>query len=145
MKRSIRAILSALVIGLCFTLPNAAIAGTTGVVSGYVHDRSGRPLSGAGVVIFNLRDPDERRFDVNSRTSEFTSTTTNARGYFVFISLQPGHYLVRSRLAGEFLYCPPRVIVDADQSTFVSISMVDRGMLVVCSPPRYTGPGAAAW
>jgi hypothetical protein len=133
------------VIGVCFALHNTAFAGTTGVVSGFVYDRSGRPLRGADVVIFDLRVPNESRFDVNSQTSESTSAMTDAHGYFVFISLKPGYYLVRSRLAGQYLYCPPRVIVDADQSTFVSISMVDRGMLVVCSPPRYTGPGAAAW
>jgi hypothetical protein len=140
MNRSIRATLSALVIAASFTLQSAAFAGTTGVVSGYVYDRFGKPLRGADVKIFSLVDPSVPRWYVNARNSASTSTTTNAKGYFVFVSLQAGNYLIGSRFAGQHLYCPPRVIVDADQTTFVSFRMDDRNLLVHCSPPHYVEP-----
>jgi protocatechuate 3,4-dioxygenase beta subunit len=140
MNCSIRAIVSAFVIVANLTSQDAARAGTTGVVNGYVYDRSGRPLRGADVEIFNLADPSESRWDVDARSSESKSTTTNPKGHFVFVSLQAGYYMIQSKLAGQHLYCPPRLIVDADQTTFVSFRMDDRRLLVRCLPLHYVEP-----
>lgn len=144
MRQSNLAIAVALAIVVAIMNQHAASAGTTGVVSGYVYDRFGTPLRGADVEIFNLTDPSVPRWYVDARSFASTTTTTNAKGYFVFVSLQSGNYLIRSRLAGQHLYCPPRVIVDADQTTFVSFRMDDRRLLVHCSPAHYVNPLAPA-
>jgi protocatechuate 3,4-dioxygenase beta subunit len=144
MRPSNVAIGVALAIAIALMNQDAASAGTTGVVSGYLYDRFGTPLRGADVEIFNLTDPGVPRWYVDARSFGSTSTTTNAKGYFVFVSLQAGYYLIRFRSAGQNLYCPPRVIVDADQSTFVSFQMTDLRLLVRCSPMHYINPSAPA-
>lgn len=130
---------SAFAIAAAIAWPNVALAGTTGTVSGRVYD-DGRPLVGATVEIFVLKDRNESRWDVDTRTHETAIRTTDANGFFVFMALSPGYYLIGPSFGGKYFYCPPRVVVDADQSTFVALSMADERILGRCTPPRFIYP-----
>lgn len=69
-----------LVILLWLGQGKSILGGTTGVLAGFVHLNDGAPLVGARVTA--------------TAPSEATSVVTDARGYFVFLSLAPDTYAV---------------------------------------------------
>jgi hypothetical protein len=80
-KRTIRQVAVALMLLVAFLLQGTwALAGTTGGISGAVRDDSGKPVVGADVKV--------------SSASQVASTTTDASGHFVFLSLAPDTYTV---------------------------------------------------
>ncbi|MGC8484807.1 MAG: carboxypeptidase-like regulatory domain-containing protein [Candidatus Baltobacteraceae bacterium] len=82
-------------IGLCF-------AGTTGVLSGYVCDATGRPVAKAHVVAIAPTGTCKRY--------------TDGRGFFVCLSLPPDWYLVTAQRAHALAYAID-VRIDSDRTT----------------------------
>ncbi len=121
-------------------LPSAIQAGTTGVVSGRVYDENGHPLSGATVWVVMLKDRGELTSELNVKSHESFSRKTDSRGFFVYPSLNPGYYQIEPSMSGRAPECPPIVIVDADQTTSVNLSMVSRETLVDCAGRSYIYP-----
>ena len=118
-----------------------AMAGTTGVVSGHVFDYfNGRPVRGATVEIAQLREPSEMTRMVDFRRDTLEVRTTDSHGFYVFLSLEPGFYILRTEMKGMHSYCPPRVIVFADQTSFIDLAMTDLELFVDCGAPRFFGP-----
>jgi len=140
MERTLRRIFRVLAIAAAVAWPSVAQAGTTGVVGGRVYDEHGQPISGATVSITMLKDWGELNSEVDMRPYEAFRRTTDLHGFFVYPSLSPGYYVMMSSKSGESFDCAPRVIVDADQTTFVDLSMISDRMLVKCAPPRYIYP-----
>src|SRR5579863_6725733 len=108
--RGILIALSAIEIILGFA--GRAFAGTTGALSGYVVDGSGRRYSGAEVRLYSLP----------YAGSELT--VSDRDGHFAFVSVAPGFYIVGtsysggSPTTGDRLGCSSAV-VDADTTTYV--------------------------
>jgi hypothetical protein len=120
--------------------PIIAQAGTTGVVSGRVYDENGHLLSGATVWVVKLRDRGEPTTDVNLKSRGSISRKTNAQGFFVYTSLDPGYYQIMPEMTGRVSGCSPKVVVDADQTTYVDLSMFSRATLVDCFGTRFVYP-----
>ncbi len=117
-----------------------AAAGTTGVISGHVFSNYGFPLGGATVELVNLRDSRVANRFVDFKRGVMDTRVTNGNGFFVFLSLDPGLYVLRPVLSGWNLYCLPRVFVAADQVSFVDVAMDQPDMLVNCGEQQYYGP-----
>jgi hypothetical protein len=128
----------AALIGLIST--TAAHAGTTGVISGHVFDEYGRPLQGATVELITLREPFELNREVDPKTHELQLRTTSASGFFVFISLDPGFYQIRTFAQGMYFFCPPRVVVDADATSSIDLFMLDHYVVDRCEQLQIFGP-----
>jgi protocatechuate 3,4-dioxygenase beta subunit len=120
--------------------PGMAVAGTTGVVSGQVFDESGRPLEGATVELITLRAPFEPNHEVDSKSHELQVRTTSVTGFFVFISIDPGFYQIRSVAPGMYFTCPPRVVVGADQTSYVNLVMFFENQEQHCDMLQMLGP-----
>jgi uncharacterized GH25 family protein len=140
MKTGIVRLFSVFAIVAAIALPSPARAGTTGVVSGRVYDENGRPLSGATVWVVMLKDRGELNSELNVASHESFSRKTDSQGFFVYPSLNPGYYLIEPSMSGKAADCSPRIIVDADQTTYADLLMVSRDTLVDCAPPRYIYP-----
>lgn len=101
MKPTILALLLALAASI------QCIAGTTGVMHGYVRDENGQPVADALVSVMS--------------PSQTADTYTDKSGFFVFLSLPPGVYTVdaeKSRTSGAVAR---RVKIDSDQPTFLDL------------------------
>jgi len=124
----------------CALFPHAAQAGTTGVISGFVFTMEGHPLPGAAVQIVDLPYANQpvRAMDFTRRLLAVRKTDSN--GFFVFLSMDPGIYEIRPVLAGWNFYCVPRVVVFADQTSFIDMSMTDLELFVPCEGTQYYGP-----
>lgn len=131
---------SALVTAVIIAWPGISLAGTTGVVSGHVYDDNWRVLSGATVWVVALRDRDEMTSDVRVTTHESFSRMSDSHGFFVFPSLAPGFYLIESSMSGREDLCPWRLIVDADQTTYVNVRMVTHVFNLGCPARPYVYP-----
>jgi protocatechuate 3,4-dioxygenase beta subunit len=118
----------------------AATAGTTGVINGHVFDEYGRPLQGATVQLIALRTPNESNKEVDPATHALQVRLTSSSGFFVFISVDPGVYQIRTIAQGLYFVCPPRVLVFADQSTFVDLVALDHYVEEPCEPASIFGP-----
>lgn len=125
---------------VCPLLPLAANAGTTGTISGYVFTMEGHPLPGAAVQIVDLPFANQpvREMDFSRRL--LAVRTTDSNGFFVFLSMEPGLYEIRPVLPGWNFYCVPRVVVFADQTSFIDMSMTDLELFVPCEGTQYYGP-----
>lgn len=77
------------------TLP--ALADVTGGVSGRVTDLMGNPLPNVAVAVYKLP---LHQAEVATRT-----VTTDKRGYFADITLEPGRYLVTANVSGWTSSC----------------------------------------
>jgi hypothetical protein len=137
MKRSIVSLAFFLLVA---ATRGAALAGTTGAVSGHVFDQNGFPIIGATVQIAPLRDPNELNREVDLHRDVIDTRSTNAHGFFVFLSLDPGLYVIRPVLPGWNFYCMPRMVVFADQTSFIDLYMTDLELSVHCANPGYYGP-----
>jgi len=109
---------AALTLFVAFASYAACLAGTTGVVSGYVRDAMGRPVAKALVI---ARSP-----------SQTCTTSTDKRGFFVCLTLPPDVYNVHAEKFG-FAAFATAVRIDSDQTTFLHFRLsVFRGC------PRFT-------
>lgn len=102
-----------------------SMAGTTGVMNGYVRDHTGQP---AADVLVTVVSP-----------SETKQTYTDKRGFFVFLSLSPDVYSVRAEKAGTSNAYAIGARIDSDQTTFLTFRF---GLYRNC--PSYTRVSVAA-
>jgi hypothetical protein len=140
MKAAIVRFFSVFAIVAAIALPSPAQAGTTGVVSGRVFDDHGHPLSGATVWIARLNAQGDLPSEVDMKSRESFLRKTNAHGFFVYPSLSPGYYLIEPSMSGRDSGCSPRVIVDADLTTYIDLTMFSRDTLIDCFGLRYVSP-----
>lgn len=100
----------AFVLIICFAglLPAQAPIGN---ISGTVSDPSGAVVSGAQVTA------------TSAGTAATRTTTTNAEGYFLISTLQPGEYKVQARAPGFAEAMFERVIVEVGQTARVQIAL----------------------
>jgi len=140
MGRRLRRIFPVLAITAAVAWPGVAHAGTTGVVSGHVYGEHGQPLSDATVWVVTLWDREELYSKVSVKTHESFSRKTDSQGFFEFLSLNPGYYLIEPSMSGRAPFCAPRIVVDADQTTYVNLSMFTHLMPLGCPPPSYIYP-----
>jgi Carboxypeptidase regulatory-like domain len=107
----LRALLPALLLGIC--LPSAALAAPahTGRVGGLVV-AEGTPQLGASVIV-----------TPQGRPGTAVRLLTNQRGEFASTALQPGAYSVRVLLAGFWPAFRSRILVSAGQITLLHIEM----------------------
>ena len=96
---------AALILFLAFANIDLCFAGTTGVLSGYVRDATGRPVAKALVVAM-----------APTGTCE---SYTDGRGFFVCLSLPPDWYSVTAQRAHALAYAID-VRIDSDQTTSLS-------------------------
>jgi len=129
-----------LMAGVCALLPLGANAGTTGTISGYVFTMEGHPLPGAAVQIVDLPYASEPVRDIDFTRRILDVRTTDSNGFFVFLSMDPGLYEIRPVLAGWNFNCVPRVVVFADQTSFIDMSMTDLELFTPCGGTQYYGP-----
>ncbi|MEO7201934.1 MAG: carboxypeptidase-like regulatory domain-containing protein [Candidatus Tumulicola sp.] len=103
--------------------PAVTIAGTTGELTGTVrlsYPNSQSPIAGATVTI----------------TSEVQNerTTTDARGYFCFVSLAPGSYVVSVSRYG-YETTNSTVLISADNESWLTVELRSRIVRVVVDGP----------
>jgi len=135
---------AALSAGVVALLPLAATAGTTGVISGYVMTMEGHPLPGATVQIVDLPYAGQPVRDVDFGRRLLDARTTDSNGFFVFLSMNPGIYEIRPVMSGWNFYCVPRIVVFADETSFIDMSMTDLELFVPCEGTQYYGPIGSA-
>jgi Carboxypeptidase regulatory-like domain len=93
---------SSLVLALAISTVTA-LAGTSGGVGGMITDaNTGKPVSGASVI-------------AHSASQELT-TTTDARGHFMFFALQPDSYSITIQKGGYVAQSSDGYEVEADQT-----------------------------
>jgi len=109
-KRTIRQVAVALLLLVAFLFQETwALAGTTGGLSGTVTDEGGRPVAGAAVKV--------------TSASQISSTSTDASGHFVFLSLAPDTYSVSIQKDQYDPISYAGVAVFADQTQTLSFTM----------------------
>jgi len=92
-----------LFLGLC--LGARGVAGTTGVMNGYVREENGPPVAGVRVTAIS--------------PSNVATAYTDGRGFFAFVNLAPGVYLVDFEKIGKQPSSAPGVRINSDQTTFL--------------------------
>lgn len=99
--------MKAATIALIFAFAACAqcVAGTTGVMHGYVRDENGKPVADALVTVMSP-----------SQTAE---THTDSGGFFVYLALPPDVYTVAAQKPGTSGAYVTRVRIDSDQPTFL--------------------------
>ncbi|HTU69023.1 MAG TPA: TonB-dependent receptor [Candidatus Baltobacteraceae bacterium] len=102
------------------------LAGTTGGLSGTVNDTSGKPIAGAAVKA--------------TSASQIATTTTDASGHFVFLSLAPDTYTVSLEKADYDPISIAGITVFADQTQTLAFTMKPR--LKIIATTVSTAPGA---
>lgn len=140
MRRSVIVTAALLVAAACAFTRTTAGAGTTGVISGQVLTMEGHPLPGATVQIVDLPYATMPLRDSDFTTRLLDARKTDANGFFHFLSMEPGIYEIRPVLSGWNFYCVPRVVVFADQTSFIDLSMSDLELFVPCEGVQYYGP-----
>ena len=83
----------------------------TGAVTGSVIDSSGASMAGVSIKL------------TNTGTAFALTTTTDASGNFQFLLLQPGTYLIEASIAGFKSFRRDGIIVEADRSLAVPITL----------------------
>jgi len=102
------ALVTAFVLGV--TLPQAALAGTTGTINGVVRDQqSGAPIANAKVTA--------------SSASQTESTTTNSSGFYSLQALTPDTYTVSFQAEGYNAASEPGVTVQQDLVSKIDFRM----------------------
>lgn len=97
--------MTALVLLFALAVCVRCLAGTTGVMNGYVRDLRGRPVAGVLVTVISPSQTDK--------------TYTDKRGFFVFLTLPPDVYTVEAEKAGSYAYAIGARI-HSDQTTFLT-------------------------
>ena len=100
--------------GLVLTLAlfASAFAGTTGKITGVVKDNQGKPLPGVSVVIEGTR----------------RGAITDADGYYLIISVDPGRYTMGASLIGYSTERKTDVVVASDLTTTVDFKLVEQAL-----------------
>ena len=97
---------SALILLITFSTLARCLAGTTGVMNGYVRDDNGDPSAS---VLVTIASPGDMR-----------STLTDEHGFFVFLALPPGLYSVDARKRGGLSATASGARINSDQTTFLT-------------------------
>jgi hypothetical protein len=124
------AVIPSLLVVMCAT---QLLAGTTGVLSGHVYNFMSRvPAAGAIVTI-------------SSASNSSDSTVADAKGFYTFVSVNPGYYWIRAvdpqtKIDSE---CSPLVTIDADAISFVDLETVPEAIFK-CSIPEPIQPSLTA-
>jgi len=108
LRKMRQAIVSALLLLALLVQGTWALAGTTGSISGNVTAEGGKPLSGALITVVS--------------PSQTSSTTTDASGHFIFLSLAPDTYSVSVSKEGYASVSQAGVSVFADNNQVVSLA-----------------------
>lgn len=98
-----------LVLTLIFALAACVrcVAGTTGIMDGYVRNENGQPVADALITV--------------TSPSQTAETHTDSGGFFVFLALPPDVYTVKAEKPGTSgAYANP-VRIDSDQPTFLNL------------------------
>jgi hypothetical protein len=96
---------AALALFLAVATCDVCLAGTTGVMHGYVRDATGNPAANAVVTA--------------TSPSQTCTTSTDERGFYVCMSLSPDVYSVLVHKIGTSNAYAPRVRVSSDHATFL--------------------------
>jgi len=94
-----------LVLVLGLLLAARCVAGTTGVMNGYVRDENGLPVAGVRIQAIS---PTDRAW-----------TYTDARGFYVLYNLLPDSYIVDAVKAGTSNAFAIGVRINSDQTAFL--------------------------
>ena len=97
---------TALVVVFALAACLRAIAGTTGVMNGYVRDEDGQPAANALVTVVS--------------PSETRETYTDKSGFFVFLTLPPDVYSVQVQKDGTSGAYAIGARINSDQTTFLT-------------------------
>lgn len=97
---------TALVLLFALTACIRCVAGTTGVINGYVRDDTGQRAADVLVTVVSRSQADE--------------TYTDKRGFFVFLALPPDVYSVRAEKDGTSNAYAMGVRVNSDQTAFLT-------------------------
>ncbi len=125
-----------LIIGFVLQGTTSVLAGTTGAISGTVVDAAtSQPVSGARVTA--------------SSPSQTTSTTSDASGHYIFLSLTPDTYNVTAASTSNYdEYTISGVTVQADQTVNVALTQRKRlqqiGSVTSRSASSLVKPGTTA-
>ncbi|HTZ55387.1 MAG TPA: carboxypeptidase-like regulatory domain-containing protein [Candidatus Acidoferrum sp.] len=84
-------------------MPAFAITGDAGV-AGHVFYPDGRPVANANVAIFRL--------PLHEVDKAVATTTTDDKGYFLKMPLQPGHYMLDVAVPGNTSACSAHDLID---------------------------------
>ncbi len=102
-QRTLRQVGIALMLLVVFLVQGTwALAGTTGGLSGVVTDENGAAVSGASITA--------------ASPSGSSTTSTDATGHFVFVSLAPDTYTVSAAKTGYMPVSQRGITVFADQT-----------------------------
>jgi carboxypeptidase family protein len=98
-----------LALALIFTLTACVrcVAGTTGIMHGYVRNEFGQPVADALVTV--------------TSPSQTVETYTDSGGFFVFLALPPDVYTVKAEKSGTSGASANLVRIDSDQPTFLNL------------------------
>lgn len=101
--------ISTLVLALIFALAACirCVAGTTGVMHGYVRDINGQPVVNALVTV--------------TSPSQTAETYTDRHGFFVFLTLPPDVYSVQAETASTSGAYAMGARINSDQTTFLNL------------------------
>ncbi|HEY9085663.1 MAG TPA: carboxypeptidase regulatory-like domain-containing protein, partial [Candidatus Tyrphobacter sp.] len=101
--RTLRRVALAAILSVSFLFQGTwALAGTTGGIAGVVHDDQGAPIAGASVTA--------------ASPSQTATTTTDAQGHFLFLTLAPDTYTVSVQKDGYQSISQAGETVFADQT-----------------------------
>jgi hypothetical protein len=93
----------------CISLTAPAYAGTTGNITGVVTDTSGKPVADVKVTA--------------ASPSQTASTTTDGRGFYTLLNLNPDTYTVSFQKAGYADVAQPGIVVYQDQTVRANQTM----------------------
>nr|MDQ2681105.1 carboxypeptidase-like regulatory domain-containing protein [Candidatus Eremiobacteraeota bacterium] len=108
--RGFGAVLAIAFFAALLTLPQAALAGTTGTIQGTVTaSTSGAPIAGVVVTV--------------SAATQTAKTTSDARGFYVLNGLTPDTYTISFQLEGYSPVSQPGVTVTQDQAVSLNVAL----------------------
>lgn len=107
-----------LVAAVAFLFPNAAVAGSTGVISGTVTDLAHHPIADVRVTA--------------ASPSATQSSKTDANGFYNIPNLLPDTYVVSFQIQGYEPTSTPGVTVNQDQNNVVNVS-ISRSLTTIAS------------
>ena len=119
-----------LAIAVVFGCANSAFAqgAATAQLNGTVTDPSGGAVSGATIDLRNVA------------TNTTSSATTNASGYYVFASLTPGNYELKTSFSGFANYTQTGIVLTVGETATVNVALqlASQGERVVVSTEAQT-------
>jgi hypothetical protein len=109
-QRTLRRVATAALLLVAFLFQGTwALAGTTGGIAGYVRDSNGAPVAQATVTA--------------TSPSQVATTTTDAQGHYLFLTLQPDTYTLSVTKSGIQPNSTPGEVVFADQTQEYNLSV----------------------